>query len=55
MKFDGDRKAFDQLKSALTIFTPDFELIPGTKAKNTKPPVRHDPFEVQNLAVTGSE
>jgi len=55
VKFDGDRKAFDQLKSALTIFTPDFELIPGTKAKNTKPPVRHDPFEVQNLAVTGSE
>ncbi|MBU3578088.1 alkyl/aryl-sulfatase [Polynucleobacter sp. UK-Kesae-W10] len=58
-KFDGDRKAFDQLKSALTVFKPDFELIPGTKPKaasvkpaNAKP---NDPFAAQEMAITGGE
>jgi len=55
-KFDGDRKPFDQLKSTLTIFTPDFELMPGTKPKNpTLVKAHQDPFEVQELPVTGSE
>ena len=54
-KFDGDRKPFDQLKSTLTIFTPDFELIPGTKSKNSPVQAHQDPFEVQELPVTGSE
>ena len=55
-KFDGDRKPFEQLKSTLTIFTPDFELMPGTKSKNPSPIQAHqDPFEVQELPVTGSE
>jgi alkyl sulfatase BDS1-like metallo-beta-lactamase superfamily hydrolase len=59
VKFDGDRKAFDQLKSALTVFKPDFELIPGTKPKaatikpaNVKP---QDPFAAQEMAITGGE
>jgi hypothetical protein len=57
VKFDGDRKVFDQLKSTLTIFKPDFELMPGTKPKkavpaSTKP---KDPFEAQELAITAGE
>ena len=53
--FEGDRKAFDQLKSTLTIFKPDFELIPGTRNKNEVPQKTQDPFEVQELAITGGE
>ena len=46
-KFDGDRKPFDQLRSTLTQFTPDFELMPGTKPpKAAAPPPAKDPFEV---------
>jgi alkyl sulfatase BDS1-like metallo-beta-lactamase superfamily hydrolase len=29
--FDGDRTAFDQVFKAMDRFTPDFELLPGTK------------------------
>ena len=32
-KFEGDRKAFDQLRSLMVPFTPDFEILPGTAAK----------------------
>lgn len=35
VKHKGDVKLFTQLKSMLTNFTPDFELMPGTKAKTT--------------------
>ncbi len=31
VQFDGDRSKFDQLRSVMTTFTPDFELVPGTK------------------------
>ena len=55
VQFDGDRKAFDQLKSTLTVFKPDFELMPGTKPKVDVPMKPRDPFEVQDLAVTGGE
>jgi alkyl sulfatase BDS1-like metallo-beta-lactamase superfamily hydrolase len=57
VKFVGDRKAFDQLKGTLTVFKPDFELMPGTKAK-TAPQVQkttRDPFEAQELAITAGE
>jgi hypothetical protein len=30
-KFEDDRKPFDRLWSTLVQFTPDFELLPGTK------------------------
>jgi alkyl sulfatase BDS1-like metallo-beta-lactamase superfamily hydrolase len=44
-KFDGSRRPFDQLRSILTRFTPDFEMMPGTKpGKATTPPTK-DPFE----------
>jgi alkyl sulfatase BDS1-like metallo-beta-lactamase superfamily hydrolase len=46
-KFEGDRKPFDQLRSTLVQFAPDFELMPGTKpGKVTTPPAAKDPFEV---------
>ena len=58
-KFDGDRKVFDQLKGTLTIFTPDFELMPGTKAKKSDakaaPRVAKDPFAAQDMAITAGE
>lgn len=49
-KFDGDRKPFDQLRSTLTRFTPDFEMMPGTKSEPTKPRMVKDPMEAQDLA-----
>ncbi len=53
--FAGDRKPFDQLRSVLTRFTPDFEMMPGTKPKTepkekTVPAAVKDPFEVNELA-----
>ena len=50
-KFEGDRKAFEQLRSTMTTFTPDFELMPGTKAKKA-PPAKpsKDPFEAPPIA-----
>jgi hypothetical protein len=46
-KFEGNRKPFDQLRSTLVQFTPDFELMPGTKpVKAVPPPATKDPFEV---------
>ena len=57
VKFDGDRKVFDQLRSTLTIFVPDFELMPGTKAKAPAKPIApsKDPFAVQEIAITAGE
>ena len=46
-KFEGDRKGFDQLRSILVAFTPDFEILPGTAAK--KPTKAPKPFEVLDL------
>jgi alkyl sulfatase BDS1-like metallo-beta-lactamase superfamily hydrolase len=58
-KFEGDRKAFDRLKSTLTIFKPDFELMPGTKPKQSAPkqtpPKAQDPFAAQEMAITAGE
>jgi hypothetical protein len=44
-KFDGNRTGFDQLRSILVAFTPDFEILPGTAPKQhaTLP----KPFEVR--------
>jgi hypothetical protein len=30
VKFDGDRTGFDQLRSILVPFPPDFDILPGT-------------------------
>jgi alkyl sulfatase BDS1-like metallo-beta-lactamase superfamily hydrolase len=43
-KFDGDRTGFDQLRSILVLFTPDFEILPGTAPKQQLAPPK--PFEV---------
>ena len=51
VSFTGDRKPFDQLRSVLTRFTPDFEMMPGTKPpQKTVPATVKDPFEVNELA-----
>lgn len=49
-KFDGDRKPFDQLRSTLVRFNPDFELMPGTKAGKPAQSAK-DPFEVEELPI----
>ena len=43
-KFDGDRTGFDQLRSILVSFTPDFEILPGTAPQQPINPPK--PFEV---------
>jgi len=43
-KFEGDTKGFDQLRTSLVGFTPDFEILPGTAAK--APATAPKPFEV---------
>ena len=55
VSFVGDRKAFDQLKSTLTIFKPDFELMPGTKSKTANLTQMRDPYEAQEIAITAGE
>ncbi len=42
-KFDGNRAGFDQLRSILVPFTPDFEVLPGTAPK--VPSAAPKPFE----------
>ena len=49
-KFEGDRKVFDQLRSTMTTFTPDFELMPGTKVKAPPAKPSKDPFEAPPIA-----
>jgi alkyl sulfatase BDS1-like metallo-beta-lactamase superfamily hydrolase len=51
-KFDGNRKPFDQLRSTLTAFTPDFEMMPGTKPVKAIAPAAKDPFEAHGVADT---
>jgi alkyl sulfatase BDS1-like metallo-beta-lactamase superfamily hydrolase len=51
-KFEGDRKPFDQLRSTLTGFTPDFEMMPGTKPAKAVAPPSKDPLETQHPADT---
>ncbi|MCU0812693.1 MAG: MBL fold metallo-hydrolase [Thiobacillaceae bacterium] len=46
-KFDGDRSGFDQLRSILVMFTPDFEIMPGTAPKT--PAKAPKPFEVVDM------
>ncbi len=53
-KFTGDRKPFDQLKSTLVQFTPDFELMPGTKPSKVITGTKtNDPFEFQAVDTIG--
>ena len=46
-KFDGDRKPFDQLRSLMVSFTPDFEILPGTAPKT--PSKGLNPFELPDV------
>lgn len=43
-KFDGSRKPYDQLKGILVQFSPDFELIPGTKLDKSVSQITKEPF-----------
>ena len=43
-KFEGDTRGFDQLRTSLFGFTPDFEILPGTAPQAPSKPLK--PFEV---------
>jgi alkyl sulfatase BDS1-like metallo-beta-lactamase superfamily hydrolase len=51
-KFDGDRKPFDTLRGALVRFTPDFEMLPGTKKSPSSVPAVKDPMQAHEPADT---
>lgn len=51
-KFEGNRKPFDTLRSALVRFTPDFEMLPGTAPKAPKESSKQKPFEAHEPADT---
>ena len=44
-KLVGDRKPLDQLRGMLVQFTPDFELVPGTKPPTPATQESKDPFQ----------
>jgi len=46
-RFEGEREPFDQLRSLMVRFTPDFEILPGTAAQ--APTQAPEPFEVPEL------
>jgi alkyl sulfatase BDS1-like metallo-beta-lactamase superfamily hydrolase len=48
--FDGNREPFDLLRSSMTRFSMDFEILPGTGGKRVEQPAR-DPFEVEPPAI----
>lgn len=48
-KFDGDRKPFEQLKSILVAFTPDFEILPGTVNPPKVIPTNSNPFKLPDI------
>lgn len=48
-KFEGDRKPFEQLKSILVVFTPDFEILPGTVTPAKPAPANPNPFKLPDL------
>ena len=43
-KLEGDRKPYEQLKGMLVHFTPDFEMMPGTRPSGLEKSDRN-PFE----------
>lgn len=47
-KFEGDRKPFEQLKSLLVPFTPNFEILPGTAAASKTAGQDTNPFKLPN-------
>ncbi len=48
-KFDGDRKPYEQLKSILVTFTPNFEILPGTAAPTEATTTDANPFKLPEL------
>lgn len=48
-KFEGDRKPYEQLKSILVAFTPDFEILPGTVLQPKATKGTPNPFELPDL------
>ena len=52
-KFDGDPRPFNELRSILTVFTPDFEVFPGTRNARETPATL--PFQVPSKGLAVAE
>ena len=50
-KFEGDRKPFDQLRSLIVAFRPNFEIMPGTAARNVAAPEAKSAGEGKEFAM----
>ena len=48
-RFDGDRKPYEQLKSILVVFPPNFEILPGTAAPTEATTTDANPFKLPEL------
>lgn len=48
-KFEGDRTPYEQLKSIMVVFTPDFEILPGTVNAQMVTSKEKNPFKMPNL------
>lgn len=48
-KFEGDRKPYEQLKALIVVFTPDFEIFPGTVKSPTANTVNPNPFKMFDI------
>ncbi|KAB7644356.1 alkyl/aryl-sulfatase [Polymorphobacter fuscus] len=52
-RFEGDRRPFDELRSTLTVFTPDFEIFPGTRnARPVQTGAKPFQYVVDRLAIS---
>ena len=49
-KFEGDRKPFEVLRSAMKRFMPDFEMVPGTSPEGAKTPSTKKALEMDKPA-----
>lgn len=48
-EFKGDRKPYEQLKSILVVFTPNFEILPGTVAPPKATSINPNPFKLPDV------
>ena len=53
-RFEGDRRPFEQLKKAIVVFTPNFEILPGTAGGAKEEFDSGNPFKLPDLLPSDS-
>ena len=51
-KLEGDRRGFDRLRAAMVAFTPDLEILPGTKPKAPTTPSKQNRSTYTNPTIS---